>query len=154
MTRYETTFKPIRPDLVIGINEHNAIVYVGWGAPPAGMLKEPATLLSGFLATLVYLAVAGRNYDEHPEEADWARSAEARRELAKQSRLARFTKNGRTTEDQLRAVLAQAVVGGYPGFIMPWLGTVALNELGQPITESPRYHQIELADVGTATSIV
>jgi len=154
MTSYETTFKPTKRPLTIAVDEHNTIAYVGWGEPPAGMLGKQVTLLVGFLAELLFRAVAGRNYHEHPDNADWHTAQEARSELKKQSRLARFAKNGKTSEDQLKSVLAQVVAAGYPGFIHPWLGSIKLDKFGFPIMEDAEYHQIIMADTVPTTSIV
>lgn len=154
MTRYETAMRPTKRPLTIAVNEHNQIIYVGWGEPPAGMLAQQATLLTGFLAELVFRSVAGRNYDEHPENADWETARQARKDLGRQARLARFTKNGKTTEDQLKYVLAQVVVAGYPGFIQPWLGSLKLDKFGFPVMQSPEYSQIIMADTVPTTSIV
>lgn len=115
----DTITKP----LTITLNNQRAIKYVCQGPPLNEHLESGDVVIEGELATLLYRAVTGHEYNEHPDEADESRAIGARWTLV-------------TTQSNTDAQLALIQFGHV---IRPWLGWTKWDSNGHPILDAEEY---------------
>ena len=102
-------------------------------AVTAQRLGNVTAFLVGEVADYLYTALAGRGFEERPEDADAGRALTARAAITD---LAAEGADGYAE--------AQAAVEAFGPFIKPWLATTKLDEEGHIITDDPCYQRIPL----------
>lgn len=117
--------------LNIAVSTDHRVLYVGEGPPPAGLVKEPHSLIEGELAEWLYMALAGHRFEEHPDMAAPAQAWQARGYLA-----------ALKSDGIYRAL---RVVQRHRNELRPWLGVVSLDEHRCAVLGDEHYQVIELA---------
>ena len=122
--------------LVLAVSDTYSVVYAGWGDPPPGAVKEDATLITGEIAELLYEALAGHTFGEHPKNAFASRARVRRSFINKRFKNMRVSPNSHQASATIMLFLAQAVVMQHKNVMMPWLGVTMLNERGNPVLDA------------------
>lgn len=121
MQTYQTRYP-----LCVVVGTDHQVEYVGFGPPPPDHLPAgEKVIISGDMAVLLYVALTGHAYEDHPDSANINEASVAREEI--------------TALNDEEARTAQAVVRTWGDHIQPWLFVTKLDDDGRPILDHLDY---------------